>query len=153
MIRSRQLLSSLLLATTLGVLALPGHAEMPCGEEGPRHHAKEMEQHHNKLHAALKLAPEQEAAWKKLMDSEPAMSMGKPGKPEDCSKLTTPERMDKMQENMKQHQTKMSEHVAMLKEFYAVLTPAQQKIFDDFHKGHHDGKHAHHHAGAASAKP
>jgi Spy/CpxP family protein refolding chaperone len=32
---------------------------------------------------------------------------------------------------MKVMETKMTEHLAALKEFYAVLTPEQQKTFDE----------------------
>jgi Spy/CpxP family protein refolding chaperone len=32
---------------------------------------------------------------------------------------------------MKAMEAKMTEHLAALKEFYAVLTPEQQKIFDE----------------------
>ena len=34
-------------------------------------------------------------------------------------------------EHMRAMEAKMTEHLAALKEFYAVLTPEQQKIFDD----------------------
>jgi hypothetical protein len=35
----------------------------------------------------------------------------------------------------------MLEHVVALKEFYAVLTPEQKKILDDFHAVPQRGKH------------
>ena len=135
----RNLFSSILLASSLGVFAAPAVADpQNCGSMGKRsghwdHHAKHIEMHHQKLHAALKLTPEQEGAWKKLMDSEPHRAEVAPGKSEDWSKLTTPERADKMLERMKEHQARQTEHVAALKEFYAVLTPDQKKTFDDFH--------------------
>jgi Spy/CpxP family protein refolding chaperone len=40
---------------------------------------------------------------------------------------------------MKEHQAHQTEHVAALKEFYAVLTPDQKKVFDDFHSGPRNG--------------
>jgi Spy/CpxP family protein refolding chaperone len=135
----RILVSSILLASSLGVVAAPLVADpQNCGPMGPRnkhweHRAGNIEMHHQKLHAALKLIPDQEGAWKKLMESEPLRAKVAPGKSEDWSKLTTPERADKMLERMNEHQAQQTEHVAALKEFYAVLTPEQKKTFDDFH--------------------
>jgi Spy/CpxP family protein refolding chaperone len=141
----RILVTSILLASSLGVVAAPLVADpQNCGSMGPRgenweHRAGNIEMHHQKLHAALKLTPEQEGSWKKLMDSEPHRAKVAPGKSEDWSKLTTPERADKMLERMKEHQAQQTEHVAALKEFYAVLTPEQKKTFDNFHSAPHAG--------------
>lgn len=141
----RILVSSILLASSLGVVAAPLVADpQNCGPMGPRsknweHRAGNIEMHHQKLHAALKLMPEQEGAWKKLMDSEPPMAKVAPGISEDWSKLTTPERADKMLERMKEHQAQQTVHVAALKEFYAQLTPEQKKTFDEFHSAPRSG--------------
>lgn len=138
----RTLLSSVLFASAMGLGAVSSaFAHEECGPlgEGGRHRAERMEQHHQKLHAALRLMPEQEGAWKKLMASEHPMAAAEPSNREDWAKLTTPERAEKMLERMKVHQARMTEHVAALKEFYAVLTPEQQKTFDDFHAGRQDG--------------
>lgn len=139
MIRPRHLLQSLLVASTLGAVAIPAFADAPCGPMGGaggyrEHRAERMEQHHKKVHDALKLTAEQEVAWKKLVDSEHPMHKPEPGKAEDWAKLTTPERADKMLERMKTHEAAMTSHIAVLKEFYAVLTPEQRKIFDDSHR-------------------
>jgi Spy/CpxP family protein refolding chaperone len=87
---------------------------------------------HEALHKSLKLTADQETAWKTFSET---MMPGKPMMSDkmDWNKLTTPERADKMLEFSKQHEQNMAEHVAAMKTFYAVLTPAQQKIFDDFH--------------------
>ena len=138
MIRPRHLIQSLLLASTLGAVAIPALADAPCGPMGGyrEHRAERMEQHHKKDHDALKLTPEQDVAWKKLVESEhPMMSQREAGKAEDWAKLTTPERAEKMLERMKTHETAMASHIVVLKEFYAVLTPEQKKIFDDSHSG------------------
>lgn len=141
MARYRTLLSSALLAASLGFAAAPAFANpQDCGPmwapgEFRGHRAEQMEQHHKKLHALLKLTPEQEGAWKKMVDSEQAMPRMAPGKPEDWAKLTTPERAEKMLDQMKERQAHMVEHVAALKEFYGALTPEQKKTFDDFHSG------------------
>lgn len=142
----RHLAHKMLLAAGLGVfLAGPVFAETGCTEMGGRgfHHerrAKDMEQHHQQLHDALKLTPAQEPGWTKLMDSEKARPAADAMPPEDWSKLTTPERAEKMLARSKAHQEHMSEHVAALKAFYATLTPEQQKIFEDSHAAPRDGK-------------
>lgn len=138
----RTLVSSMLLASTLGLGAVSlAYANPECGPMGQmgKRRAERMQQHHQQLHDALKLTPEQEGAWKKLMASEHPMEPAEASKPEDWAKLTTPERAERMLERMKAHQAQMTEHVAALKDFYAVLTPEQQKTFDDFHAGPRGG--------------
>ena len=101
------------------------------------------EQHHQQLHDALKLTPEQEPGWKKLMESEqprPATSGAETAK-EDWSKLTTPERAEKMLALGKARQEHMSEYVAALKGFYATLTVEQKKTFEDMHAGQRGEMH------------
>ena len=106
------------------------------------HRVERMAQQHKKLRDALKLTPDQDSAWKKLMGSEHPMARAKSGKPDDWAKLTTPERADKMLERMNEHQPLMAEHVVALKDLYAVLTPEQKKTFDDFHSGPRRGMRA-----------
>jgi len=142
----RHLAHQMLLAAGLGaVLAAPAFAEpdcLPMAGHGihQEHYAKQMEQHHKQLHDALKLTAEQEPGWKKLMDSEQLKPAAGVAQPEDWSKLSTPERADKMLEHFKARQAQMAEHVAALKAFYVTLTAEQQKTFDDFHAAQRDGK-------------
>ena len=93
------------------------------------------EAEHKKLHEMLKLTAAQDGPWKAYTDS---MMPGKPMMADktDMDKLSTPERADKMLEFSKAHQQQMETHVAAMKTFYASLTPAQQKIYDDFHNSH-----------------
>lgn len=139
--RFRHLAPAAALIALLGATSLPALADPGCGLMGPRgmgeHRAERMEQHHRKLHEALKLTPEQEAGWKKLVESEHPMGKGRPdpAKAADAATLTTPERAERMLEHMKAHQAAMTEHIAVLKSFYAQLSPEQQKIFDDAHRG------------------
>ncbi len=138
MTSSRKFIQSLLLAAGIGAFAAgPALAEPDCGRmdghEG--RHAKMLEQHHTRLHDALKLSGEQEPAWKKLMESEQPRAGQGAGKAEDWAKLNAPQRAEKMLELFKTREAKMTEHVTALKAFYAVLTPEQQKTFDDFHAG------------------
>ena len=136
----RRLAQSVLLATGLGAfLAGPVFADPGCGPMGgheahAEHHSKMMEQHHKQLHDALKLTSEQEAGWKKLMESEePRPSTSGAGQREDWAKLSTPERAEKMLELGKARQEHMAEYVAALKGFYATLSVEQKKTFEDMH--------------------
>ncbi|HPT49339.1 MAG TPA: Spy/CpxP family protein refolding chaperone [Accumulibacter sp.] len=133
-------LGTVLLATGLGMAAAtPALADRDRGcdamyDHGARHeqHMKMREQHQQRLHEALKLSAAQEPAWKKLMDTEPK---ARPGMmpPEEWSKLTTPERAEKMLEFSRERNERMSEHVSALKSFYAQLTPEQKKTFEEMH--------------------
>lgn len=138
---SRQLIRALCLATGLGSIvtasAIAGPACDPMWHQQERH-AKMKEQHHQQLHAALKLAPEQEPGWSKLIESE-RFKPGMPSKQEDWSTLKAPERAERMLELAKARHEKMIEHTAALKAFYGTLTPEQQKIFDDFHSAPRKG--------------
>ena len=133
------LAQSLLLATGLGaVVSSPAFADPGCGNMSRReahfeHHAKMIEQRHQQLHDALKLSAEQEPGWKKFAESEQLKPPPGIDQPEDWSKLSTPERAEKILELSKMHQAHMAEHVAALKAFYATLTPEQKKTFEDFH--------------------
>jgi Spy/CpxP family protein refolding chaperone len=147
MISYRTLISSLLLASSLGFVAAPVVAKSDdCGPghmtgEFMEHRAEYMEKHHKELHAALKLTPDQEGAWTKLTGSEQSMAKTYPGNFEEWAKLTTPERADKMLESSRERLAQQTEHVAALKGLYAVLTPAQKKVFDDFHSAMRDDMH------------
>lgn len=99
-----------------------------------------MEKHQAQLHAKLKLSAAQEPAWKTFIAANTPAAMPTPPDRKEMEKLTTPERMEKMMERSKEHQAKMQEHLASLKTFYAVLTPEQQKVFDDSHS--HMGNHS-----------
>lgn len=85
------------------------------------------------LKAELKLAPEQQAAWSAFVARtahEPRMAGKNGAQREDWSKLTTPERIDKMMAMHAQRSAKMTERMEATKSFYATLTPEQQKTFD-----------------------
>jgi len=154
----RRLARSVLLATGLGAFlagsafADPGCDSMGGHEAHQQHHGKMLEQHHKQLHDALKLTPEQEPAWKKLIESEqPKPSSAGAAQRDDWSKLSTPERAEKTLELYKARQEHMTEYVAALKGFYATLTPEQKKIFEDMHASPQRGmrgKHGPRHPGA-----
>lgn len=137
----RKAVQSFLLAASVGFFSAgPAMADPGCDhmKGHSEQHAKMMEQHHTQLHDALKLSAEQEPAWAKLMASEQPGEAMHGGQSEDWSKLKAPERAEKMLEMSKARQARMAEHVSALKAFYAVLTPEQQKTFEDFHAAPRD---------------
>jgi hypothetical protein len=97
--------------------------------------AERMEKMHEKhlatLHDKLKLTAQQETAWKKFAANKPMFDKANRPDPVEMQKLNAPQRLEKGVEHMKVMETKMTEHLAALKEFYSVLTPEQQKIFDE----------------------
>ena len=106
--------------------------------------------------AELKLTPEQEPAWNAFIArTQPQAHPARQGNREDWSKLTTPQRLDKMQALKVERDAAMAKRVDAIKSFYASLNADQQKVFDakpmsgfqraGMHRGH--GKHHPHHGG------
>jgi len=97
--------------------------------------------HQADLKAKLKITAQQEAAWTTYTAAmqPPAHMDQRPmaGQRAEMDKLTTPERIDKMQalqtERMAERSAKMKKHGDATKAFYAVLSPEQKKTFDAEH--------------------
>jgi len=139
-----------ILALGLGAGSLAAYAQMPdSGQMGaPEDHGmssermkERMAKRQSELHDKLKLNANQETAWNayvaKMQPGERPARMSRA----EIDKLSAPERMEKMLEFMKVAEKRMTDHLAATKEFYAVLTPEQQKIFnEEFARGrrHHD---------------
>jgi hypothetical protein len=99
----------------------------------------------------LKLAPEQEAAWNAFASAgQPGMNrMGgdRQAMRAEFAKLSTPERLDRMQAMSEARRARMAERAEAIKAFYAQLTAEQKKVFDaeamtGRHRGHHFSRHA-----------
>ncbi|MGB3071029.1 MAG: Spy/CpxP family protein refolding chaperone [Ottowia sp.] len=164
-----------LLAATLGATAMaqtpppaaPAAGEAPAqpaaGKQRPHmnpeqfrqrmaeHHAKRM----NELKAKLQLTPPQENAWNTYTAAmqPPARDGHQRMDREAFGKLTTPERIDRMQAMQAERQTAMRQRGEATKAFYAQLTPEQQKTFDSetLRHGRH-GKRGHGHPGGHGMK-
>lgn len=125
-------------------LAQPAPGTPPTGAQHPhmmRQHgmgergdpAQMAERHAQRLRDALQLRPDQEPALKALVAAmqPPAGEMAQMRAQHDAmAKLSTPERLDRMQAMMAQHQARFAQHAEAIKRFYAQLTPTQQKAFD-----------------------
>lgn len=92
------------------------------------HHAKRLAE----LKSKLKLEAQQESAWNVF-----AQSMQTPAKPmvrpdhAAMEKLTTPERIDRMQALKVARDAEMQKRADATKTFYATLDAGQKKVFDD----------------------
>lgn len=100
-----------------------------------------MEKHRAQLHEKLKLTAQQEPAWKTFTEAtqpqHPAAMQDKQAEHKAMMNMSTPARMEKMLEHAKERTARMQQHLDALKTFYAILTPEQQKIFDDSHARMH----------------
>jgi len=113
------------------------------GGRSPERMQAHFEKRQTELRDKLKLNANQQAAWNTFISKmKPTETMKRPDRAE-FDKLSAPERMEKMRELMLERDKHMSNRIAATKEFYAVLTPEQQKIFnDEFRFG---GRHGMHH--------
>lgn len=111
----------------------------------PAKRAEHIAQRQQKLHDALKLTPTQETAWNTYIEAvKPQTPIGRPDRV-DFKSLPAPERMEKRLALQKERLAKQEARLAALKTFYAVLTPEQQKTFDEAtaRQGRHHGKRHH----------
>ena len=105
----------------------------------PAQRQQRMAEHHAKrqaeLKAQLKLTPAQEGAWTAYTAAmQPPANAQRRGPRMDRAefdKLTTPQRIDRMQQRSAERQAQMKQRGDAVKAFYAQLTPEQQKLYDD----------------------
>ncbi|MBC3932504.1 Spy/CpxP family protein refolding chaperone [Undibacterium curvum] len=150
-IQSVLLTSGIVLSAAASAQSVPPQPPPPPphgahGQEGaPGHHAMDMAKWQEKmkermakrqaeLRDLLKLTPAQEPAWKTFVQSMEPKGMTLPQDPKEMDKLSTPERMERSLERMKEHQASLQNRLAALKNFYGSLTPEQQKLFDENHR-------------------
>ncbi|SIQ31201.1 Spy/CpxP family protein refolding chaperone [Pseudacidovorax sp. RU35E] len=88
-------------------------------------HAKRMAD----LKAKLQLTGAQQSAWESYAGAftPPAMP---PGPRPDVAKMTTPERLDRMQARQAEHQARFAKIADATRTFYSQLTPQQRQTFD-----------------------
>ena len=135
---------SVLLAGSALAAVVPAQAQPMMGEMGVHHNegrmhermTKHWEQRQAELKAKLQLTPAQEPAWNSFVQASkpPAKSHMQHLGQDDLAKLSTPERLDKMNamhdENLKTMQAQMKQREEATRAFYKTLTAEQQKTFD-----------------------
>ena len=145
---SLALAGALAVAAATGVGASFAQPAPPMPTEGhgwSRPDPAQMAQRHAEhLRALLQLRPDQEPALRALI----AALQPDPGKMDEMraergerEKMTTPERIDRMQARMAERQAGFARKADAIKRFYAQLSPAQQRAFDALPmmmmRGHH----------------
>jgi hypothetical protein len=119
-------------------------------DENMHHHKYENEEsrtewrqnHLDELHTKLNLNASQEPAWKIYLGKIQSEKRPEHKDWEELSKLTTPERLDKIITMQSERLKAMKMHAMAVKEFYGKLSADQKTIFDlsmPFHKKGHKG--------------
>lgn len=107
------------------------------GRMDPAKMQARMDQRFDALKAKLNITAEQTPAWATFTTAmkPPAGMMAQRPDPAELQKLSTPERVDKMQALQTQRMTDMKAAMTQrgdaIKALYATLTPAQKTVFDD----------------------
>lgn len=101
------------------------------------------------LKASLKLQPQQESAWTAFTGAmqppaRPAHRIDRAAARAEFQKLTTPERLARMQARQAERSERFARRADATRSFYAALTPEQQKTFDEATARHGAGGHPHH---------
>lgn len=171
---SRQLIAATL-AATLTVFATPGFAQSS-GMPAPEFHASHLSPHAEKssatpdarqtkmqqrraerqaaLRTQLNITAEQEPAWNAFTArTAPTARVNRHTERQDWAKLTTPERLDKMQAHQAERAAAVTRRIDATRSLYSALTPDQRKLFDTQAQAHmqqtgmqgrhHHGQHNH----------
>ena len=135
---------SVLLAGSALAAVLPAQAQPMMGEMGMHHDegrlhermVKHWEKRQAELKAKLHLASAQEPAWMAFVQSMkvPPTRLAHPIDREALAKLSTPERIDKMntvhEANLATLQAHVKQRTEATRTFYNQLSVEQQKVFD-----------------------
>lgn len=149
-------------ATQFAQATTPAAPARVDGQKATQRHAERMERMQKRmaerqaqLKSELKLTPAQEPAWNAFLARTQPQARTAPQAPrEDWSKLTTPQRLDKMQAMKTERDARLVQRTEAIKSFYAALDTDQKKVFDDkyrvgfpragmHHRGHPGGHHHH----------
>ena len=138
----------------------PHHGEYRMGRHDSGKMQDRMARRQTELKAKLKITPAQEGAWTTFTAAmQPPAARMRGERPmaterAELDKLTTPERIEKMQalrtQRMNEMNVEMNKRGEAIKAFYASLSPEQQKTFDAEHRkmgerrgnGHHGGMYS-----------
>jgi len=135
---------SILLAGSALAAVIPAQAQPMMGDMGMHHDdsrmhermTKHWEKRQAELKTKLKLTAAQEPAWNAYVQSMklPTKPAIQPMDREALAKLSTPERLEKMnalhESNLAAMQTHIKQHSDATRTFYNQLSAEQQKVFD-----------------------
>lgn len=156
----RKTLAASLIAIGMGVTPYIVQAQQPQPSQQPQQPAQEqgaakpdraarmqerMAKRQAELHDKLKLTAQQEPAWNAFVASiRPEPRTARPARAE-WKDMTAPERMERRLDMLKQAEAALSQRLEAVKRFYAVLTPEQQKVFNENFAGGQGMRHGHGH--------
>lgn len=107
-----------------------------------------MAQRQAALKEKLQLSPSQEGAWNSYVSALMPPANFQRHDRADFARLTTPERIERMQALRAQRIAEMDRRAEATKTFYAALSPQQKKVFDDatarWDARRHDGRRHEH---------
>jgi hypothetical protein len=133
-------------APTTGAAAPQKHEQMQ------KRHQERMQKNMVDLKQKLALRADQESAWTQWQaETQGGMQHGAKMDHKAMEKLSTPERIDRMQAQHAERSQHMQKVAQSTKQFYAKLDSAQQKTFDEQGTRHmrgmrdHKGGHGKHH--------
>ena len=115
----------------LGAVVALGLAASAAGAQPPP--SQQQQQQQASLHSALHIRPDQEQAWRTFIASttppagilsELRASAGR------MASMTTPQRLDLLAQNLQLEVTLQRHSADAIRQFYAVLSPDQQRIYD-----------------------
>ncbi|MBB1604156.1 Spy/CpxP family protein refolding chaperone [Variovorax sp. UMC13] len=160
--RQRILWASLLASATFAAAAQTPPPAAPAGPEARTeqrahkpHDGKFFERmqerrvkHLADLKAKLKLSAAQEGAWTTFTTATqppapPAARADREAARAEFAKLTTPQRLDRMQARQSERAARFAQRADATRTFYAALTPEQQKTFDTEALKHGPRGHGH----------
>ncbi|SDK34733.1 LTXXQ motif family protein [Methylophilus rhizosphaerae] len=102
------------------------------------HRQEFFQKHQERLHTVLQLTAAQENAWKTYQDQiKPEVKTEHPDR-QAFAKLTTPERLDKLEAWDKSRDAHTAQRDKAIRTFYAQLNDAQKKVFDENAFPHRD---------------
>ena len=110
---------------------MPGQHFGPMHSPDPAKVQAMFDKHMSRLKTILQLTPNQESDWAAFNSAmTPPAVRPIPPNPHELEKLTTPERIDRLNAMRAQHAGLVDKHGEATKKFYAALTPSQRKVFD-----------------------
>lgn len=116
-------------AATATATAEPRARPMHDGKSAERHQERRAK-HLEALKTQLKLDATQEAAWSNFVAATQPPARGPRPDRAELEKLTTPQRLDRMQAHQAEHAASFARRNDATRALYAALKPDQQKVFD-----------------------
>lgn len=114
------------------------------GRGDPARMQERIAKRHAELRQKLKITATQEPAWAAFTAAmQPPADWGRRTPRAELDKLSTPERIDRLQALRAKRSAEMDKRLAATKTFYAALTPEQQKVFDAETSRRGPGRHGH----------